>query len=103
MTIGKDGRERVLRYEDVTSIRLEPTENDFACVLLRRSGRAWRLPPEVAPFDIARDALEITLIRELVRRLDDRINGGEAVAPRTPGPGSSGWLPRTRRRCSWAC
>jgi hypothetical protein len=80
VTIGRGGAEQVLRFEDVVSIRLDPTENDFACVLGRRSGRAWRLPPEVAPFAMARDALEITLIRDLLRRLDDRIAGGEAVA-----------------------
>jgi hypothetical protein len=82
VSIGIEGRQRILRFEDVTFIRLDPTEGDFACVLGNRSGRAWRLPPEIAPFAMARDALEITLIRDLVRRLDDRIAGGEAVVLR---------------------
>jgi hypothetical protein len=78
--VGIASRHQVLRHDDVVSIRLVPTRMDFACVLIPRSGRALGLPPEIAPFMLAREPLESTLIRELVRRLDERISGGESVA-----------------------
>jgi hypothetical protein len=95
VTIGIDSRRTVLRFEDVVSIRLVPTSQwvssqpasrtaDFTCVLVPRSGRVLRLPPEIAPFVLVREALEVTLIPELVRRLDERIARGEPVALRIP-------------------
>jgi hypothetical protein len=84
VTIGVDSRQTVLRFEDVASIRLVPTRADFACVLVPRSGRVLRLPPEIAPFSRVREPLEATLIPEMVRRLDERIARGEAVTLRTP-------------------
>jgi hypothetical protein len=82
VTIGIDSRRTVLRFEDVVSIRLVPTRIDFACVLVPRSGRVLRLPPEVAPFTLVREPLEVTLIPEMVQRLDERIARGEAVTLR---------------------
>src|SRR5262249_52462515 len=82
VAIGIDSRRTVLRFEDVVSVRLVPTRIDFACVLIPRSGRPWRLPPEIAPFAVVREPLEATLIPEMVRRLDERIAGGEAVTLR---------------------
>jgi hypothetical protein len=84
VTIGVDSRRTVLRFEDVLSIRLVPTRIDFACVLVPRSGRVMRLPPEIAPFALVREPLEVTLIPEMVRRLGERIARGEAVTLRIP-------------------
>ncbi|WP_406698031.1 hypothetical protein V5E97_04175 [Singulisphaera sp. Ch08] len=84
VTIGKDSRRTVLRFEDVVSTRLVPTRIDFACVLVSRSGQALRLPAEIAPFSLVREPLEVTLIPEMVRRLDERIARGEAVTLRIP-------------------
>jgi hypothetical protein len=82
VTIGIESRRSVLRFEDVVSIRLVPTRADFACVLVPRSGGVLRLPPEIAPFALVREPFEVTLIPEMVRRLDERIARGEAVALR---------------------
>lgn len=84
VTMGIDSRRTVLRFEDVASIRLVPTRIDFACVLVPRSGRVLRLPPEIAPFARVREPLEVTLINEMVRRLDERVSRGEAVTLRIP-------------------
>lgn len=84
VTIGIDSRRTVLRFEDVVSIRLVPARIDFACVLVPRSGRVLRLPPEIAPFALVHEPLEVTLIPEMVRRLDERIARGEAVTLRIP-------------------
>jgi hypothetical protein len=84
VAIGIDSRRTVLRFEDVVSIRLVPTRINFACVLVPRSGRILRLPPEIAPFGQVREPLEATLIPEIVRRLDERIARGEAVTLRIP-------------------
>jgi hypothetical protein len=82
VTIGIDSRRTVLYFEDVVSIRLVPTRIDFACVLVPRSGRLLRLPPEIAPFALVREPLEVALIPEMVRRLDESIARGEAVTLR---------------------
>jgi hypothetical protein len=84
VTLGIDSRQRVLRFEDVASICLVPAGIDFACVLVPRSGRVLRLPPEIAPSSTVREPLEVTLVPELVRRLDERIARGEAVTFRIP-------------------
>jgi hypothetical protein len=81
VTIEVDGRRTVVRFEDVVSIRLAPARLDFTCALVT-SGRVVRLPPEVAPFAKVREPLDLTLIPELVRRLDQRIARGEAVTIR---------------------
>ena len=82
VTVVIDSRRSVLRFEDVVSIRLVPTRIDFACALLSRSGRVRRIPPEIAPFALVGDALDATLIPELVRKMDDRIASGEALSLR---------------------
>jgi hypothetical protein len=84
VTVGIDSRRTVLRFEDVVSIRLVPTRIDFACVLVPRSGRALRLPPEIAPFAQVREPLEVTLTPEMLRRLEERIARREAVTFRIP-------------------
>jgi hypothetical protein len=53
-------------------------------VLIPRSGRSLRLPPEIAPFALAREPLDETLIPRLVQRLDARIMRGEDVELRMP-------------------
>jgi hypothetical protein len=85
VTVGIDSRRSALRFDDVVSIRLVPTRIDFACALISRSGRVLRIPAEIAPFTLIRDALDATLIPELVRKMDDRIASGEAVALRISG------------------
>jgi hypothetical protein len=62
VTIERDGvavevnrRETVLRFDDVIGIRLFPAGSEFACILIPRSGRALRLPPEIVPLDLIRD------------------------------------------------
>ncbi len=77
--IGAGKRRTVVPFEDVVSIRLVPTREAHACVLVRRSGRAVRLPTEIAPLGLVHQPLDATLIPELVRRLDDRIARGESV------------------------
>jgi hypothetical protein len=84
VAMGIDSRRTVLRFEDVVSIRLVPTRIDFACVLVPRSGRVLRLPPEIAGFALVRESLEVTLIPEMVRQLDERIARGETVTFRVP-------------------
>lgn len=78
-TVRIDARQTTIRFDEVASIRFVPTRGEFACFLVPRAGKAVRLPPEVAPFALAGDALEATLIPVLVRRLDERIARGEAV------------------------
>ncbi len=85
VTIRRGRAEQVLLFEDVISVRLVPTPEDFACVLGRRSGGRVQLPLEVAWFTMVRGALEITLIRQMVSRLDDRIGAAK------PWPSGSSW------------
>lgn len=83
------GSRRVdLPFAEVASIRLVPAGLNFSCVLLRQRGTSLRLSPEVAPFNLVRDALEETLISELVRRLDHEVGAGELVAIRENIPRS---------------
>ncbi|MDR3619556.1 MAG: hypothetical protein P4L85_09415 [Paludisphaera borealis] len=82
VTISVGSHRTVLRFEEVASIRLVPAGHDFACVLTPRSGRVLLLPPEIAPFSLVREPLEVTLIPNLVRRLDERIARGETVTLR---------------------
>ena len=79
ITVGVGRSQRVLNYADTGSIRVTPTTLDFACVLIPRSGKRLRLPPEIAPFSVVHEPLEQTLIPQLVQRLDERIAAGEAV------------------------
>jgi hypothetical protein len=79
VTVGTNGRKRVLRFEDVNYIRLVPAGSELACILIPRSGRALRLPPEIVPFDIIRDALAISVIFQLLGRMDERLARGETV------------------------
>jgi hypothetical protein len=72
-------RETVRRFDDVIGIRLVPEGPEFACILIPRSGRALRLPPEIVPLDLIRDELEITVILQLLGRIDERLARGEAV------------------------
>ena len=78
--LGSRGDE--LPFPEVKSIRLVPAGLDLACVLVRQRGRSLRLSPEVAPFSLVRDALDETLIPELVLRLDRRLAAGERVTIR---------------------
>ncbi len=95
-----DSRQVDLLPADVASIRLDPTWTGFACILIRTTGKSVRLPPEIAPLAEARDALDVTLIPDLVRRLDERITRGDAVPLRTqPGAISSQW-PEVSKRSS---
>jgi hypothetical protein len=82
VTLVVNSRPRVLKFEEVASIRLVPTRLDFACVLAPRSGRVLRLPIEVAPFKLVRESLDVTLIPRLASRLEERIAGGEATTLR---------------------
>ena len=103
VTIGKDSRRTVLRFEDVVSIRLVPARANIACVLVPRSGRVLRLPPEIAPFALVHEALEVTLIPEMVRRLDERIARGEVGCFGSPRPGFSSRCPELSGLWSSAC
>src|SRR5271165_4596640 len=73
VSIGVGSNQRVLNFADVDSIRVATTRHGFACVLIPRSGRSLRLPPEIAPFEMAREPLDETLIPLLVQRLDSRL------------------------------
>ena len=79
VTVGIDSSQRALNFADVVSIRIIPTRLDYACVLIPRIGRSLRLPPEIAPFSVVRDALDQTLIPEIVERWDKRMTAGDAV------------------------
>lgn len=86
-------------FAEVESIRLVPARLDLACVLVRRGGGPLRLSPEVAPFSSVRDALEETLVSDLVRRLDRRLAAGESVPFRDPLPRSMGAIAGGILRC----
>jgi hypothetical protein len=83
-----DSRRENFPSAKVMSIGLAPARLYLACVLVRQRGRPLRLSPEVAPFDLIRDALDETLIPELVQRLDRRLGAGELVAIRASLPRS---------------
>jgi hypothetical protein len=84
ITIRVDSRLNVVRFDDVASIRLAPAKTGYACVLATHAGQIVRLPPEIASFAHVEQALELTLIRQLVARLNERIAAGEAEVYRIP-------------------
>ncbi len=79
VTINVDARRSLVPFEEVASIRLVPTRDDYACILVTRAGRAVKIPPEVAPLHRIHEPLDATLIPEMMRGLDERIARGEAV------------------------
>jgi hypothetical protein len=84
VTVGVNSNQRALNFADVDSMRIASTRYGFACVLIPRSGRSLRLPPEIAPFALSHAPLDETLLPLLVQRLDGQINRGEEVELRMP-------------------
>lgn len=73
---------RALAFDDVETVRLDPAGLDMACTLIPRTGRALRLPPDIAPYSIVSRPLSNSLIAVLARRLGNRFDAGESVTVR---------------------
>jgi hypothetical protein len=82
VTVRRNSRERLLLFEDVVAITLFPSGSELGCELIPRSGRALRLPPEIAPFFRIRNELGMTVIFQLLGRMDERLTRGETVEVR---------------------
>ena len=82
VTVRRNSRERILLFENVVSIRLFPFGSELGCALIPRSGRALRLPAEIAPFYRVRDELNMTVVFQLLGRMDERLTRGEPVEAR---------------------
>src|SRR5262245_8712880 len=97
VTIGSDSlsivgsKETVrLAFADVENVRLVPCGADARCILDLSDGSEQALPVEVAPFSIARMALEAKMIRVLADRVEEAVAKGASIRLHERALG--GWL-----------
>jgi hypothetical protein len=69
-------------FSEVRTVRLLPRRHDALCLLCSFDGGTRRLPAEIAPFSVARTALEATLLPWLAQRFGEELAGGSPVRVR---------------------
>jgi hypothetical protein len=73
------GRGVCVPLDDVSGARLVPYRRDAQFVLCLSDGRQCRLPVEIAPFSVARAALETALVDRLGHKMGEEIARGKSI------------------------